>query len=157
MRTSVEGLVIALVGAVAAWGAMQVPAAPEGETWAGVVPMAVAAGLLLAGLSMAVTGLRSALADGRIAGLVPSRTSLEVLGLLALSLAYQQSMVMCGYLLPTAIAAPIMLAAFGVRNIWGLAASVVICPLGFHVIFFELLGVFPPVGEIFDPLDLIRG
>jgi len=28
--------------------------------------------------------------------------------------------------------------------------------LVFHLIFFELLGVFPPYGDVFEPLDLIR-
>ncbi|MEP1930093.1 MAG: tripartite tricarboxylate transporter TctB family protein, partial [Roseibium sp.] len=83
--------------------------------------------------------------------------TLEVLTLFAIALLYQQSMRWFGYVLPTAIAAPVVLYIFGVRNWIGLAISVVVCPLIYHVIFFELLGVFPPFGEVFDLLDTIKG
>ncbi len=53
--------------------------------------------------------------------------------------------------------APVVLYIFGVRSRIGLAISVIVCPLIFHIIFFELLGVFPPYGEVFDLLDWFRG
>ena len=157
MRTAAAGLVVALVGAAAIWGALLVPPAPEGETWAGIVPMTAAVAVLIAGLWMAVPALRTPAGEtvDRLPG--SSRGVLGVLGLVLLSLLYQQSVVLFGYLLPTAVAAPIALMAFGVRSPAGLASSVVLCPLTFHVVFFELLGVFPPYGELFDPLDMILG
>ncbi|WP_209000640.1 hypothetical protein, partial [Labrenzia sp. DG1229] len=74
-----------------------------------------------------------------------------------IALLYQQSIRWFGYVLPTALAAPVVLFLFGIRSRVGLAVSVILCPLIFHILFFELLGVFPPYGEVFDLLDWIKG
>ena len=78
-----------------------------------------------------------------------------IVGLLVLSLAYVWAISIVGYLLATAMAAPLALWIFGVRNLVGLSAAAVVCPLIYHLIFFELLGVFPPLGRWFDLLDVL--
>jgi hypothetical protein len=156
MRDVVEGIVLALFSLVAIWGAWQVPAASPGDTWAGIVPFAASVALLALSGLLLLGGLRATqtghdVAEGGGTG------TLDILILFAVALIYQQSFRWFGYVLPTAIVAPVVLYIFGVRNWIGLAASVVVCPLIFPIIFFELLGVFPPYGEVFDLLDRFRG
>ncbi|MEM6636925.1 MAG: tripartite tricarboxylate transporter TctB family protein [Pseudomonadota bacterium] len=153
MRRYIESVVLTAIGALGIWGAWQVPAASSGDTWAGVVPFAAALALIaLAGI-MALSAARQP-ADGPVES---TSGMLDILILFAVALLYQQSLRWFGYILPTAIAAPIVLYLFGVRNWIGLGLSVVLCPLVFHVIFFELLGVFPPFGLVFDLLFYLRG
>ena len=155
MRDMVEGIVLAALSLFAIWGAWQVPAASAGDTWAGIVPFSASVTLLgLSGL-LILSGAQSA--AGPESATAGETGTLDILILFALALIYQQSFRWFGYVLPTAIVAPVVLYIFGVRNWIGLAASAVICPLIFHVVFFELLGVFPPYGEVFDLLDWVRG
>lgn len=151
-----EGVIISLTGLGAAWGAWQIPEAYAGEVWAGLVPMTVAAGLCLGGVLMIAGGLKvsSQPVDKPVAG---GRFPAKVLFLIALAFVYQAAIGAFGYLLPTALVAPLVLLAFGVRSKPGLLLAAVLCPLLFHLIFFELLGVFPPYGSVFEPLDLIGG
>ncbi|MCT4608392.1 MAG: tripartite tricarboxylate transporter TctB family protein [Pelagimonas sp.] len=152
MRAYAEGLVLAAVSLVAIWGAWQVPAASPGDTWPGIVPLAASIALL--GLSgLLIVG--AARQTGEVAA--DSGASFQIIVLFIVALIYQQSIRWFGYQLPTAIVAPIVLYIFGVRSWIGLAVSVVICPLVFHFIFFVLLGVFPPYGEVFDLLSWIQG
>ena len=86
------------------------------------------------------------------------RRHLPAIGaLLILSLAYIWSISAFGYLVSTALAAPAALWIFGVRNPIGLLAAGVLCPAIYHGIFFVALGVFPPLGQYFDLLDVIGG
>ena len=156
MRAVFEGIAVTAIGGAALWGAFLIPAAPAGESWAGSVPMGVACGVFLIGMTMTVSALKQAVAGGRYDIPAIPKSAWDVIGLVILSLVYFQSLVMFGYVLSTALVAPIALWSFGVRNRLGLVVSAVICPLVFHVIFFELLGVFPPYGKVFGPLDLIR-
>lgn len=155
MRAYAEGLVLAAVSLVAIWGAWQVPGAPPGDTWAGIVPFAASvallamSGILLIGASRQAEAVSTASSDNGAAA--------QIVVLFIIALIYQQSFRWFGYLLPTAIVAPIVLYMFRVRSWIGLAVSVVICPLIFHLIFFVLLGVFPPYGEVFDLLSWIQG
>ncbi|WP_170759047.1 tripartite tricarboxylate transporter TctB family protein [Ruegeria lacuscaerulensis] len=155
MRAYAEGLVLAAISFVAIWGAWQVPAASPGDTWAGIVPFAASVALL--GLST----LLIAGASRQPAAAAPTASdngaTFQIVVLFIIALIYQQSFRWFGYLLPTAIVAPVVLYMFGVRNWVGLAISVVACPLFFHLIFFVLLGVFPPYGEVFDLLSWIQG
>ena len=154
MRAYAEGLVMAAISLVALWGAWQVPGATPGDTWAGIVPFSAGlALLLLSGLMILGASQQTASGEAK----TDHAATFEIIGLFLIALIYQQSFRWFGYLLPTAIVAPIVLYMFGVRSWIGLALSVVICPLVFHVIFFELLGVFPPFGEVFDLLDWIKG
>ena len=52
MQDVFEGAIIVLIGIGAVWGAWQVPASAANETWAGLVPMAIACSLLLLGCAM---------------------------------------------------------------------------------------------------------
>ncbi len=153
MRAYAEGLVLALISIVAIWGAWQVPAASPGDTWAGIVPFSASIALLfLSGLLLLGAVRQTAGDTGQEQD---SGATLQIIGLFVIALIYQQSFRWFGYLLPTAIAAPVVLYFFGVRSWIGLAVSVVLCPLIFHLIFFVLLGVYPPYGEVFDLLSWI--
>lgn len=155
MRAYAEGLVLAAVSLMAIWGAWQVPAASPGDTWAGIVPFAASVGLLGLSVLLLVGALRQP--AGNAPSSSDSGAALQIVVLFIIAVIYQQSFRWFGYLLPTAIVAPIVLFLFGVRNRIGLALSVVMCPLVFHLIFFVLLGVFPPYGEVFDVLSRIQG
>ncbi|WP_282609119.1 tripartite tricarboxylate transporter TctB family protein [Pelagibius sp. Alg239-R121] len=155
MRAILEGIVLAVLSIAALWGAWQVPSASTGETWAGIVPFGAALGLLIiSGLKLAC--VRRPATERAADSPIADDASLQVIGLFLLAVIYQQSLQWFGYLLPTALVAPVALYAFGVRSWIGLALSAVLCPLIFHIVFFELLGVFPPFGEVFDLLDAIR-
>ena len=156
MRNMAEGIVLGVLALLAIWGAWQVPGAGPGDTWAGIVPFAASLGLLaLSGLMVASAARASAGASSD--GEQGDSAVFDILVLFAVALIYQQSFRWFGYILPTAIAAPIVLYIFGVRSWVGLAASIVLCPLVFHILFFVLLGVFPPYGEVFDLADWLRG
>lgn len=154
IRNICEALVLALLSAVAVWGAMQVPDASPGETWAGIVPFGAAVALgIIAAISL-LDALRNTHTETTGQSNQGAR---DVIILFIIAVLYQQSFSWFGYLLPTAIVAPLALYLFGVRSPAGLALSVVLCPLAFHVIFFMLLGVYPPYGEVFDLNEFIQG
>ena len=155
MRAYAEGLVLAAISLVAIWGAWQVPAASPGDTWAGIVPFAASVALLGLSILLIVGGSRQP-AD-QASTISDSGATSQIIALFIIALIYQQSFRWFGYLLPTAFVAPLVLYLFGVRNWVGLAVSVVVCPLVFHTIFFVLLGVFPPYGEVFDLLSWLQG
>ena len=127
MRAVGEGFVIALIGAVAIWGTTLVPPPPQGETWAGLLPMGAALLLTATGSWMAIAGLRQPNPEADQAP-VFSRTTRPVLGLFVVAVLYQQAIVLFGYELPTAVAGPVALWIFGVRSRLGLALSVVLFP-----------------------------
>ena len=156
MRGMIEGIVLAVLSLVAIWGAWQVPAASPGDTWAGIAPFSASVALLVLSGIMVLGELR-AVRNNDVTTTSDDTGTLDILVLFAVALLYQQSFRWFGYVLPTAVVAPVVLYIFGVRNWIGLAVSIVVCPLMFHIIFFELLGVFPPYGEVFDLLDWIRG
>ena len=79
------------------------------------------------------------------------------MGVFGLSILYYQLIVWFGYILPTAFMSPVMLYIFGVRNTAGLVGSGILCPIIFYVIFFVVLGVYPPYGTVFDILSKIQG
>lgn len=154
MRIYAEGLVFSALAVFALWGAYKIPAAYPGETWAGIVPFSAA--LLLGTLSVIMlVGAAGQPVDP--ADIPENPATGKIIGLFLIALVYQYSFRLFGYVLPTALVAPVVLALFGMRHSIGLLASVVLCPLVFYVIFFKLLGVFPPHGEIFDLLDWIGG
>lgn len=157
MRAILESAVIGAIGCVGIWGSLKIPAAGVGDTWAGIMPLAASIALNgLAGL-MALGALRQQATSAGAETEGGESATLEIIGLFLIALVYQQSLNWFGYILPTAVVAPIVLYMFGVRRWLGLALSVVLCPLVFHIIFFELLGAFPPFGMVFDLLDYFRG
>jgi hypothetical protein len=159
MRGAGEGLVILIIGTMAIWGASLVPPPPEGETWAGVLPMGASVCLALSGALMALTGLKAGADKTEDTVFSPrlDRTSVKVLSLVILAVLYHQAILKFGYELPTAVIGPAVLWMFGVRSKAGLALSIILYPLVFHLLFFKLLRVFPPIGDIFDLMDSLRG
>lgn len=160
MRSAGEGLVILIIGAAAVWGASLVPPPPEGETWAGVLPMGAAICMTLAGVLMTLSGFRASDAKADKETPIPQpvgQISIKVLGLFIVGILYHQAILKFGYELSTAIIGPAVLWMFGVRNKAGIALSVILFPVVFHVLFFKLLGVFPPIGELLDLMDYLRG
>ena len=77
--------------------------------------------------------------------------------LLALVIIYLWLIGKFGYLISTAAIAPVTLWLFGIRNPTTLAVAAIAIPAAYHVLFFEVLGVFPPYGEWFDLFDVIGG
>lgn len=116
-----------------------------------VFPMTASALIVLLGALQAQSALQSG-EDGTTLRELP-----HLLALLLLSVGYVWSITYFGYLISTAIAAPIALWLFGVRSKLGLALSVILCPALYHLVFFIGLDVFPPYGEWFDLLDVIEG
>lgn len=154
-----EGLILAVFSIIAIWGAWQIPTASSGDTWAGIVPMAAAIMLLLLS-GFLILGSIGQSDDSRVNNKVDHSATgfpFEIISLFLLALLYQQSFSWFGYLIPTALIAPVLFYLFGVRSRLGLSLCVVLCPLAFHLVFFELLGVFPPFGEVFDLLNVIKG
>ena len=159
MRRASEGLVILFLGAFSVWGALLVPPPPEGETWAGVLPMGAALALTLTGALLAWSGFKHKTAGNGEASASPAsgRSFKTVLGLIIIALLYQQAIGLLGYEVSTAIAGPVVLLLFGVRNKAGILLSIILFPLAFHLVFFTLLGVFPPIGSYWDLMEFIRG
>ena len=155
IRSMSEAIALVWLSAVAIIGALQVPEAAEGETWAGIVPFGAGIGLAIIAAILLVSALAK---DDKSESLDSSENkgAYSVCILFLIAVLYQQSFTWFGYLLPTAIAAPVVLYLFNVRSPLGLMLSVVICPLIFHTIFFVLLGVYPPFGEVFDLLSFIQ-
>lgn len=152
-----EGLAIALIGLAASAGAFAIPGPARGDTWAGVLPLVAGLFLLAAGLWMAVTPVArqaDAVAGG---GRVPMAGTLRVLALFAAALSYVWAIGAFGYELPTAAMAPVAFWVFGLRRPAGLVTAAILAPVILHVLFFRLLGVFPPFPGLFDPIRAMTG
>lgn len=158
MKIILEGLAITVIGIIAIWGALMVPDAMVGEIWAGTVPMVIACALTGGGVLLLAQNIKHIIYSGELKlNWMPDTPSLQIMAMVVLAVCYHQGMVYFGYLLPTAIVAPIALWAFGVRHKVGLMIAAILCPAIFYLLFFQLLGVFPPLGEIFDLSDWLRG
>ena len=143
------GVALILIGIVATVTSLNIGLDQYGRWGARFFPLGGSLALVLLGL-VELRGARTAPATGW-----PSFPAIAVL--LVLSLVYVWSISAFGYLLSTALAAPLALYLFGVRNRVGLCVAAVLCPALYYGIFFGLLGVFPPLGRWFDLLDLIGG
>lgn len=148
-----EGVFVFLAGTFGVWGAWQVPPPSPDDTWAGVAPMAFSCLLMLCGVVMiAGGGFRL-----RLSSLfAPSSAVVEVFALAVLAFVYYGGLVLFGYVLPTLVVAPAVFAAFGMRGFGKLLAAAIVCPLLLYLLFFVVLGVYPPRGEWFDMMDIIR-
>lgn len=145
--TAVGAGLIAL-GGLSILGAFAIAPDYDGSTTARIFPLMTAGAITLMGtliLRSRPTGPRQ---DASGAGWAPWQ-------MLAVTLGYLWLMTKIGYLVSTALAAPAALWVFGVRNPAGLLAAAVLCPLAYHIIFFVLLGTFPPYGTWVDPLLLL--
>jgi hypothetical protein len=133
------------LGGLAALGAFAIAPDYDGSTTARIFPLMTAVALTLMGALMLRARPMGPGGDAQATGWAPWQ-------MLAVTLGYLWLITKVGYLIPTALAAPAALWVFGVRNPAGLVAAAILCPLTYHVIFFELLGTFPPYGAWVDPL-----
>ena len=162
-----------------------VPATPPGAVPAAPppAPRAVGAGLVALGLGAAATSLAipldqyggwgarlfplgagATMASCGLAELRRTGPGIDlgghgpaIAGMLAVSVAYVLLMAQMGYLIATGLAAPAILWIFGIRRPAPLLAFALACPVAYHLVFFEALGVFPPLGRRFDLLDVVGG
>lgn len=152
-RLSSQGMIIAAVLTVFSIAALiasfQIEKDPGGGWGARIFPLFGSGALLIVGL----LEMRNAL-QGAVPHSKPAAPSVWLL--LGLALGYVWLIGKVGYLLSTAVAAPLALWIFGIRRPAGLLLSAVLCPLIYHLIFFELLGVFPPYGQWIDLLDILQ-
>ncbi|WP_299652971.1 tripartite tricarboxylate transporter TctB family protein [uncultured Tateyamaria sp.] len=145
----VVGVALVLIGLAATATSLSISLDQYGRWGARYFPLAGAFALILLGAAE----LRSARAGRSF-----DRTHLPAIaGLLAVSVTYVWAISAFGYLISTALAAPAALWIFGTRNVLGLAVAAIACPTAYHLVFFKLLGVFPPLGRYFDLLDLFGG
>ncbi|MCG7522821.1 tripartite tricarboxylate transporter TctB family protein [Ruegeria sp. Ofav3-42] len=153
--STVIGAGLAIFGLVAVAASMAINPDPDGGWGARIFPLVGSGALVVLGVVECVKGLSSS---------APATTPKEegsilprIFSLLVLSLAYVWLMGKLGYLISTGIAAVLVLMIFGVRNPIGLLIAAIVCPAIYHLIFFVMLGVYPPYGEWFDLLDVIQG
>ncbi len=155
-NNKIQAVILVALSMFALWGAWIVPHnSNETDTWAGSMPFGASAGMLVLSVLLLIksfVGQTAQNADDKSLNTHPS-----VIGLLLLSIAYYLLIIWFGYILSTAVMAPIILYAFKVRNRLGLAMSSIICPAVFYMIFFVGLAVYPPYGEVFDIMDWIQG
>lgn len=145
----VVGVALILIGMGATLTSMGIALDPYGRWGARLFPLAGSVALILLGAAE----LRQAPGTGA----VERRHLPAIAALLVLSVGYVWAISAVGYLIATAVAAPAALWVFGVRRPLGLLTAAVLCPVAYHLVFFELLGVFPPLGRYVDLLDVVGG
>ncbi|GAB5435273.1 tripartite tricarboxylate transporter TctB family protein [Falsiruegeria mediterranea] len=152
---TVIGGFMAVFGLAAIVASLDINTDPDGAWGARIFPLVGSVALVVLGVVECVNGLKfpppaaERGAEDNVTG--------RILALLILSFAYVWLIGKFGYLLSTGLAAIGALMIFGVRNPVGLLVAAIVCPAIYHLIFFVLLGVFPPYGEWFDPLDITQG
>jgi len=146
----VIGIVLTTFGIAILIASFQIDKDPGGGWGARIFPMFGSIALLMVGILELRFGLRDTQAR-------PDYIPSNILVLFGLAIGYIFLIGKIGYLLSTGLVAPMVFLVFGVRNLIGLFASAVLCPVAYHLIFFELLGVFPPYGKWFDLLSVIQG
>lgn len=146
----VIGAVLIVVSIAALIASFQIDKDPGGGWGARIFPLAGSAALLIVGLLELRSGLNTRINT-------PARVKPSVWALLILALGYVWLISKIGYLLSTGLVAPLTLWVFGIRRPIGLLIAAFLCPAIYHLVFFELLGVFPPYGAWFDLLDILQG
>ena len=159
------GFVLVAAGLVAGGAALGIGGWGEGAWGPRTVPLLAAATLVASGAAIAVASVRhgtTALPPIAVEGEVPDGASpdspmreVAVLWLLGIAVLYVLAIDRIGYLLATALAAPVAFWLFGTRRPLTLALAATVVPLALHLAFFRLLGVFPPFGRWFDMLDVV--
>ena len=156
------GLALAALGLAACLGALAIGEGWGAESWGPrTVPLLAGAALLAAGLADAASGAAPGAASEAASG---ARAPVDrdaasdgnprlVWALLGTFVLYALLMARTGYVVSTAAASVAAFALFGARRPAVLVAVGVLCPLGLHLVFFSLLGAFPPRGTWFDVLD----
>ena len=153
-RSVIVGAALTVLGLGAGYYASLIPQGAEGGTGgARIFPYIASGAILVCGLIELASGLRDRFQT------LPRLTSQpgEIATLLALAIGYVWLVSKLGYLIATGLITPAAMWLFGIRNWFGLLLSAFICPAIYYLIFFELLGVFPPYGEWFDLLDVLQG
>lgn len=153
-RTFGVGALLLAIGLVAVLASLQIPWVPADGRGAQFFPLLSAVSLVLLGGLHLFGALKRPLPSQSDSAAERSYTPFVFL---ALVMGYIWLIGKFGYLLSTGLVAPIALFVFGVRNRIGLLAAAILCPAIYHILFFEVLGVFPPYGEWFDLLDVIGG
>lgn len=151
-KAVVVGLSLFVFGLLAIYASLQIPVSNQGGHGAQIFPLIGSISVALLGLLETLRGLKSGAQALHI-----SDAPLSILGLLLLAIAYLWGISHFGYLIATAVAAPLALWLFGQRKLLGLMVAATLCPVIYHLIFFKLLGVFPPFGLWFDLLDVLPG
>lgn len=150
---TVIGALLASFGLAALVASLGINPDPDGGWGARIFPLVGSGALLALGVLECAKGFNSPEPPRREeANPLPN-----IVSLLLLSLGYVWLIGKIGYLLSTGFAAVLALIIFGVRSPIGLLIAAIVCPAIYHLIFFVLLGVFPPYGEWFDLLDIIEG
>ncbi|MFV1878687.1 tripartite tricarboxylate transporter TctB family protein [Nioella sp.] len=147
------GVALSLIGLVGIWATFQVNSNVDGGSTARLFPFA--GSLALTGFGLIET--IKARPWLRETAPVLDESLWRILLLFGVSLVYVWAISRFGYLLSTSVTAVFVFVIFGIRNVLGLATVALICPLVYHLVFFEILGVFPPYGLWFDVLDLFQG
>jgi hypothetical protein len=147
-RYGLTGPILALIGALALFASLGIDPDPDGGQGARIFPLISAVVLML-------LGTLETLATSKPAAVRPAG-QFRVLLLLVLALVYVFGIGLIGYLIATAIAAPIAFLLFGRDHPLELLAAALLCPIVYHLLFFVGLGVFPPDGAWFDLQDLWR-
>lgn len=145
----VVGAVLSLFSIAILIASFQIDKDAGGGWGARIFPLFGAVTLLLVGLLELRQGLRQSVA-------APTCVQPSVWVLLLLALGYVWLIGKIGYLLSTGLVTPSALWIFGIRRPSGLLLAAILCPTIYHLIFFELLGVFPPYGEWIDLLDILQ-
>ncbi|MEJ6388740.1 tripartite tricarboxylate transporter TctB family protein [Gymnodinialimonas ulvae] len=146
----VIGAVLIVISIAALVASFQIDKDPGGGWGARIFPLAGSGALSIVGL----LELRS----GQIASVnAPTKVNPSIWALLILALGYVWLISKIGYLLSTGLVAPLALWVFGIRRPIALLLAALLCPAIYHLVFFELLGVFPPYGKWFDLLDILQG
>jgi hypothetical protein len=149
---TITGAVLAALGLLAFLLSFQIGSEQWGAESARLFPQIVAAVLLLLSLKLAFSS------DGSDANTLPSKSEAAQVGsLFMLGLCYIFLIDKLGFLISTAVVTPLVCYLFGLRNPLRLLVTAIAAPVGLHVVFFELLGLFPPYGEWFDLLDVLQG
>lgn len=151
-RETLGGLAMVLTGGAIMAASLGIEVLEQGGIGPRVFPLAGGVAITGLGVVQVVSGLRE-----RIAHVPRSRDFLRMLLLTGVAVAYLLGVTWFGYLLATAVCAPVVLALFGVRSPLALGLAALLCPALYHLVFFVGLGVYPPYGEVFDLLDVIQG
>ena len=154
------GLALAALGIGGGVAALSIGGWGGGAWGARTVPLLASFTLVAGGAAIAFTPSPSPSAaappsagEGEPVPGARDGAELRVAWLLALAVMYVLAIERLGYLLATTLASPAAFALFGARRPGPLALAAVLVPLALHLVFFRVLGVFPPLGRWFDLLD----
>ena len=81
----------------------------------------------------------------------------QILQLFVLGVCYIFLIGKFGFLIATFFSTAVVFRLFGLRRPMGLLIVALVTPVLLHVVFFVLLGLFPPFGEWFDLIDILQG